>query len=72
MIEKFWIVWNENKDRCDFPTLKHTSEESARVEAKKLATTHRGKSFSVMEVIGKVQMNELYWDYPKPDNDVPF
>ncbi len=69
MIERFWLVWNENKDRCDFPTIKHPSLISARIEAERLAEIHKGQSFSILELKASVKTINVQWDSP---DDIPF
>jgi len=69
MIDQFWIVWNEEIERCDFPTEKHFSYEEARQEAERLAEIHKGKKFSVMQLKGTVQAKTTQWEYP---DDTPF
>ncbi len=69
MIQKFWIVWNENKERCDFPTRKHPFLEEARQEAERLAQIHRGQTFSVLELKAPVKTIDVQWESP---DDLPF
>lgn len=56
--ETFWLVWNE---RGSVPTVKHTSELSARDEAERLARHVPGVAFHVLRVIGTVVKNDVLW-----------
>jgi len=68
---KFWLVWNGNKERIDFPIHPHFSLSEAREEAERLARLYRGQEFSVMELIGKVRIADTLWEYPEKD-EIPF
>jgi len=69
MIQTFWIVWNENGDRCNFPTRKHFSKAEANKEAERLAEKHKGESFSVMQLIGTVKTINIQWEFV---DNIPF
>ena len=46
---KFWLVWNPARSA---PLMKHPSQESARVEAERLARINPGQQFWVLEARG--------------------
>lgn len=48
----FWMVWNENGSN---PMKKHSSEESARWEAGRLAKLSPNVNFYVLKVVGKAK-----------------
>ena len=48
-MEKFWMVWNVDGR---VPTMKHASQQSARLEAERLAKRNPGQQFAVLEAIG--------------------
>ncbi len=70
MIQKFWIVWNGNKDFCNFPTREHYSLTDANQEAERLAAIHKGKKFSVLQLVGTVRTTDIQWEFP--EDDPPF
>lgn len=58
--QAFWLVWGEQPDRP--PTYQHTSYESARAEAERLARNHPGDRFVVVEsvcAVEKVDVREV-------------
>lgn len=65
MIQKFWMVWNENTERCDFPTKIHYSLTEANQEAERLAAIHKGKKFSVLQLVGTVKTIDVQWKFPE-------
>lgn len=69
MVNLFWVVWNESKERCDFPTKKHFSLTEANNEAERLAKLHEGQTFSVLQLRGSVKTLTVQWEFPE---DLPF
>jgi len=59
--EHFWLVWNERRDA---PTHKHSTPESARAEAERLAIANPGHEFHVLEVKSTACYARVHWhDY---------
>ncbi len=58
MKEKFWIVWNEKLDVMIF---KYSSKNEAEIEAERLAHLHRAETFTVLEAIASVSMDDVKW-----------
>lgn len=54
----FWLVWNA--DRTRVPMFVHRDEQSARMEAERLAKAHGGKFF-VLQSIAMVEKNDVQW-----------
>lgn len=57
MKPKFWMVW---RDGGGSPRYQHDSEESARVEAERLARAHGG-TFHVLECTASCTRNDVEW-----------
>lgn len=71
-MENFWIVWG-NEGRT--PTFKHTTEESARTEAERLARVAPGQVFHVMALVDSCKKNDVLWASEmniKNDDGIPF
>lgn len=45
-MDKFWMVWGKGTSR---PTMQHPSEESAVIEATRLAGINQGSEFFILE-----------------------
>ena len=72
----FYLVWSPTGPHP--PTVKHTSEGSARVEAQRLARFHRGQKFVVVQAVVAYQIDDLrtieyapFSDF-REDDDIPF
>lgn len=74
--EKIWVVYNP-QGRA--PSYMHTSYESAKTEAKRLARINPDQSFYVMESVGLARKNDVSFyahEAVEPRNlaedDIPF
>lgn len=56
--ELFYLVWRDNGG---IPTYKHTSHESAKREAERLARQFSGMKFHVLACLGTVQLQDMQW-----------
>jgi hypothetical protein len=57
----FWIVWNELSGAS---TVKHSTEQSARQEAERLARSNAGQTFHVLMSIASCRKVDVEWrDY---------
>jgi hypothetical protein len=65
-MRKFWMVLGSG----GAPTVKHLSEGTARSEAARLARLHPGESFTVMESIATVTVDNLKWE--EHEFEIPF
>jgi|GEM_PF-3021623 len=54
----FWLVWDEQRRT---PTVKHLVEDSARVEAERLAKANPGHQFHVLQLLGTCRFAGLEW-----------
>ena len=54
----FWMVWRVGGM---LPSHRHTTEESARQEAQRLAKLHPGHEFIVLRAVAKVRKDEVQW-----------
>lgn len=57
----FWLVWCEDGRN---PTYKHTTEESAKREAERLAEKYPHTVFVVLEAKGACKKTDIEWSYP--------
>lgn len=57
--EKFWLVWCVQSGT---PTHKHSTYESACMEAERLARNNPGKRFEVMERMSSVMKQDVIWE----------
>ena len=64
--QTFWIVWCENGGP---PTIRHNTEQSARVEAERLARNVPGRRFVVLRTIAACEKIDVDWFY---DDPIPF
>jgi hypothetical protein len=64
MAEAFWLVWNQAGKN---PTHIHSTYESAKQEAERLATRNPMHSFHVMQWVGTCQVKFLDWTFPDKD-----
>lgn len=64
-MEKFWMVSGQG-----VPVVRHNTEELARSEAARLARIHQGESFTVLESIATVTVDNMKWE--EHDNAIPF
>ena len=64
----FWVVWNPNGH---IPMHKHTDEESAMREAKRLAKERPDDTFYVLKPIAGVKVND-YQITRFDDDEIPF
>lgn len=69
---KFWMVLGTGE-----PLFRHPTKHSARIEAERLARSHPGVEFIVLESLGSVIKPDVRWtafgDVERPDDpDVPF
>lgn len=64
-MEKFWMVLGQGT-----PVVKHPTEGLARTEAARLARNHPGESFTVLESLATVVVDNLQWS--EHDNGIPF
>ena len=68
---KFWMVVG-----LGTPTVRHTSWESAKQEAERLARMNPGQSFTVMSSIATVTKSDVRWAMNGDDEDdeqvIPF
>ena len=48
-MEEFWLVWNPEGGT---PKQRHDSEESAKVEARRLSEQQPGQEFFVLQAVG--------------------
>jgi hypothetical protein len=70
MKERFWFVWNAS---ASMPRVKHTTEQSANVEAERLARVHRGQTFIVlMSVREFVSIDVARLEHQEPELEIPF
>jgi len=68
--DAFWMVWNANGGK---PTFKHPTEESARLEAERLARLNRGQVFIVLESKAQCVVTDVAWfEHDRSREDVPF
>jgi hypothetical protein len=63
---KFWMVSGQG-----VPVVRHTSLSLAKSEAARLARKCPGESFTVMESIATVTVDNLKWEVHE-DNKIPF
>ena len=69
--EKFFFVWNGNF--CKMPQMKHSTFESAKSEAERLAELNAGVEFVVLESIGYAVTKRVYFFMHESTNDeIPF
>lgn len=73
-IERFWLVWNPNGRN---PTYRHTTRESAQIEAERLAALNPRQSFFVLKAAGGALANQpvavpFKMVAAVPDHEVPF
>ena len=66
-MNKFWMVLGR-----DVPRVQHATELKARTEAVRLARLHPGESFTVLESLTTVKMNDLTWEDHINDDEIPF
>lgn len=66
MKDCFWLVWCHAHG---LPNVKHTSEESAKREAARLADQNPGHVFSVMQSIGECEALRTKFT---PHQNIPF
>lgn len=64
--EKFWMVLGAGS-----PTFRHTTPQSAKTEAERLARLHPNQEFVVLEAIGSVIKTDITWSSYAP-GDIPF
>lgn len=62
----FFLVWSEQSGN---PTYKHSTEDSAKAEAERLARANPGKVFHVLRLVDSCQVNDIVW---ASHRDVPF
>lgn len=67
-MDKFWMVWNEGNRA---PFVKHTTYESAKNEAKRLAMFNSGKFF-ILEATGYAVKPEPVEFHNLPESDTIF
>lgn len=58
MERPFWLVWSPTG--MSPPSHRHTSYESAKTEAQRLANTTRGEFF-VLEAVGVARRVDVHW-----------
>lgn len=66
----FWLVWCPTGPTL--PRFRHQSAESAQQEAERLAATHPGKTFYVLEPQYSVNCGPVRISYLNLDDGVPF
>lgn len=66
--EIFYLVWRENGGT---PTFKHSTSQSAKREAERLARQSPGSKFHVLACLGTVQTNDVLWTEAEIDR-IPF
>lgn len=66
-MDKFWMVLGQG-----VPRVIHTREGLARSEAARLARLHPGESFTVLESIATVTVDNLKWEDHIRDDEIPF
>lgn len=54
----FFVVWREGGGP---PTVKHTEESLARMEAERLAREHPGADFHVLRCVGTAYRRDVAW-----------
>ena len=57
-LEVFWVVWNPSAFP---PRVRHSSYESARTEAKRLARANPDQQFFVLKSVGCAQRETVSW-----------
>ncbi len=75
-IEKFWMVWNVQRNA---PRYQHTSKKSAQAEARRLSANAPGELFVVLAAVDAViapvldpQPVKLVKPKADPNDDIPF
>lgn len=66
MQEKFWMIWRDGSLNTQF---RHTSLESARKEAQRIACVSPGSVVYVLEVVGAFALHPMEIEIT---NDIPF
>lgn len=69
MKNKTWFVWNPI---ASIPRFQHSTFESAKQEAKRLAVLNPGTEFMVLESIGAVVKTDVIWKDHEEDIEIPF
>lgn len=67
--DPYWLVWRLNGES---PKHKHATFELADAEAQRLARTHRGAEFVVLETVRSHQASDLVSTDLRPDRGIPF
>lgn len=67
MTEKFWFVWNPARN---LPAHKHTTFNSAKFEAERLARANAPEKFIILESLGEVQKVDVA--YTPHEDERPF
>jgi len=65
----FWLVWNPS---AGCPLYKHSSLESAEVEAQRLARMNRGQEFIVLESVSGHSVMDVVSTDLRPQFEPPF
>ena len=63
---KFYVVWNE---RTGYTKFKHPSCRKAKLEAERLALSHPGETFHVLQTVGRTTLKNVTW---QDAEDLPF
>jgi hypothetical protein len=63
----FWLVWNP---QGQMPRKRHDTEHSAHMEARRLATLHRGQVFYVLQATDALEVDAVR--HTRLLQDVPF
>jgi hypothetical protein len=71
-MNSFFLVWNGHKIYT--PTFQHSTWDSAKDEAKRLALSNPGVTFYVLESKAEVIKSDVEWAYHtiSKDDQVPF
>lgn len=67
--EPFWLIWNENGHA---PTKKHSTWESARNEARRLAMVNPGEKFHILGSLETCEKLEVVWTIHRKTDECPF
>lgn len=68
MHDEFWCVWSPSGRT---PTVKHTTVDSAAMEATRLARLNGGV-FYVLRAVGRAERSDVLWDWASGEAPIPF
>lgn len=68
--QTFWLVWSPTGVKP--PTFRHGSEESATLEAERLAREHHGQLFVVLEAKAARRVDDMVRTTFVDESEIPF